>query len=244
MSTNADHLAAAAARFRSETADHQMTVLHDAGLYRHVRFANPGSSFYWFDLITWPGNLAIKGDMGAYMFSREQDMFRFFRGTAAGQINHDYWAEKLPGGRDSAREYDEDVLRAQLAEPLAEHEREYPQLVARYQERKATFDATPHKERYPYSHRGMREPIEPKTIDEVREMIADYDDRGELGYESGARELLADLENADVLADTGEWNLRQYTVFYLWSCHAIRWGISQYDAAKTAAESEPVAVTR
>ena len=30
-----------AERFKRETAGHQMTVLHDDGLYRHLRFMNP-----------------------------------------------------------------------------------------------------------------------------------------------------------------------------------------------------------
>lgn len=233
-------IAEAARRFESETAGHVMTVLHDDDLYRHVRFTNPESSFYWFDLVTWPGTLAIKGGMGTFVFSRETDMFGFFR-AGAGTINPGYWAEKLPDGRDSARKYDEDILRAELVEPLADYEREYPNLLARYQELRATFDALPYGERYPYAARGMREPVEPKTIDEVRELIDGYDDDGLLSHETGARDLLAELENAGVVSDTFEWNLREYTVFFLWCCHAIQWGIGQYDAAKKPAKAEAVA---
>lgn len=225
-------------RFQSETATHQMTVLHDDGLYRHIRFSSPESSFCWFDLITWPGNLAIKGDMGAFMFARDPDMFAFFRAKAGwnmGRINPDYWAEKLPGGRDSAREYDEDKLRAHLIEPLAEHELEYPNLLASYRVRLATYDALPYTERWPYALRGMREPVEPKTADEVREMIAEYANDGQLSHESGAHELLAELEKAEVVSDTFEWNLREYTVHYLWCCHAIQYGIAQYDEARKSA---------
>ena len=99
----------AAERFARDTAKHQMTVLHDDGLYRHLRFAQPrpASSMYWFDLITWPGSLIIRGDIGqSYTFSRLPDMFEFFRGRP-GSINPGYWSEKLDGHRDSAREYSE-----------------------------------------------------------------------------------------------------------------------------------------
>jgi hypothetical protein len=228
-------------RFKSETATHQMTVLHDDGPYRHLRFSSPESRFYWFDLITWPGNLAIKGGMGVFMFARDPDMFEFFRAKAGwnmGRINPDYWAEKLPGGRDSAREYDERVLRAELAGPLADHEKEYANLLARHRERRAQYDALPYNERWPYVIRGMREPVEPKTADEVRELIADYDDSGQLSHEVGARELLAELEQAGVVSDTWEWSLREYTVHYLWCCHAIQWGIAQYDEARQVAAAE------
>lgn len=67
-----------------------MTILHEDGLYRHLRFRKPHTMHHWFDLITWPGNLTITGDMGTYTFARVQDMFDFF----TGHINTDYWAEK------------------------------------------------------------------------------------------------------------------------------------------------------
>lgn len=87
-------------RFAKDVADHRMTVLHDDGLYRHLRFTRPGTGLYWFEITTWPGSLAIRGDMGSFMFSRLPDMFEFF-GT--GDINPGYWAEKTPNyGVDAA----------------------------------------------------------------------------------------------------------------------------------------------
>lgn len=103
-----------AARFARDTASHEMTVLHEDGLYRHLRFMNPRSSEYWFDLVTWPGTLAIRGDVGDdYVFSRVEDMFTFFRGD---EINPHYWAEKLGGGRRSVKEYSETALRERVVE--------------------------------------------------------------------------------------------------------------------------------
>lgn len=74
-----------AARFAREMAGHEMTVLHDDGLYRHLRFTSNlrGHGEYWFYLITWPGCLTIRGDYGnAYTFTREPDMLPFFRDDA------------------------------------------------------------------------------------------------------------------------------------------------------------------
>jgi hypothetical protein len=106
-------------RFVRDTANHQMMVLHDDGLYRHLRFTSrpQGYGEYWFDLITWPGRLAMCGDVGDdYVFSRLPDMFKFFRADRRWGINPHYWAEKLGGGRRSVKEYSEDLLRQRVVE--------------------------------------------------------------------------------------------------------------------------------
>lgn len=116
--------------FRIDTPDHTMQVLRDDGLYRHLRFRRAGfefrcyeveyvsepSMFFQFDLVTWPGYLAISGDIGDYMFCRLPDMIEFFS-AQGGYVNYDYWAEKLvaPVGRRSVRVFSEDRYR-QLVE--------------------------------------------------------------------------------------------------------------------------------
>ena len=59
-------------RFLKDAAAHQMEVLRDDGVNRHLRFKNPESSAYWFEIITWPGTLCIDGDMGTFVFRRLQ----------------------------------------------------------------------------------------------------------------------------------------------------------------------------
>jgi len=106
-----------AARFARDSAAHEMVILHDDGLYRHLRFRSPKTSEYWFDLITWPGRLAMCGDLGDdYVFSRMPDMFEFFRADRRWGINPHYWAEKLGGGRRSVKEYSEELLRQRVVE--------------------------------------------------------------------------------------------------------------------------------
>lgn len=105
MSESADTFAGLAERYRpdvyreflSHVGNHVVSVLHDDGLYRHVRFADPDTLMYSFDLVTWPGHLSITGDIGTgLVFQRHDDMFAFFdSGQADGQINAGYWAEKL-----------------------------------------------------------------------------------------------------------------------------------------------------
>jgi hypothetical protein len=105
-----------AARFHRDTADHQLTVLHDDDLYRHIRLKNPKSSAYWYDLITWPGHLAVVGDCGSFTFARVPDMFDFHRGR---QPNPHYWAQKELSGAPK-REYSEDAFRQIVTERTAE----------------------------------------------------------------------------------------------------------------------------
>ncbi|MCI2958192.1 hypothetical protein MN032_10835 [Agromyces atrinae] len=89
------------------TRAHEMQILHEDGVYRHLRFKAPDTMMWHFDLITWPGSLAIRGDIGSgFIFTRTVDMLRFFdQGQGPGWINASYWAEKLERGSRSAREF-------------------------------------------------------------------------------------------------------------------------------------------
>ncbi|MET1086886.1 MAG: hypothetical protein ABWY04_07175 [Arthrobacter sp.] len=91
-------------RYATDTSGHQMAVLLDTGLYRHLRFADPTTRTSWFEIITTPGLLTINGDMGTFTFSRAKDMFQFFRGTN-GAINDYYWTEKLLASDQPAKSY-------------------------------------------------------------------------------------------------------------------------------------------
>lgn len=201
-----------ALRFAAETSAHQMTVLHDEALYRHLRFRNPASSFYWFDLITWPGNLVFRGDGTSYAFARETDMFEFFR-FSRGRINPGYWSEKLTSDRDSIKRYDQEIFEAKVKEAFVE---------------------------------AVRDGRAPRGLGKaVREEILDTE---EIGWEDGAHRVLRDFaffknpadrydyrKSPDFqFNDAWEWSFRDYDWWFLWACHGIAWGISQYDAARVA----------
>ncbi|KDN86770.1 hypothetical protein [Kitasatospora cheerisanensis] len=95
-------------RFAADAKDHVLTVLHDDGLYRHLRARSPKTSdYYWFELITAPGTLIFRGDGESFVFARLPDMFEFFR-SPSGRVNPSYWAEKLTSDRDSVKAFDED----------------------------------------------------------------------------------------------------------------------------------------
>lgn len=104
-------------RFEGDTRDHRMYVYRDDGLYRHLRFRSPKTWAYGYDLVTWPGHLAITGDVGDYVFARVADMFEFFA-SDSGRINPQYWAEKITN-RDAAkatRRFEPDRVRPRIME--------------------------------------------------------------------------------------------------------------------------------
>jgi hypothetical protein len=161
--TARDPLADVAERFTADVAGHEMTIMREDGLYRHLRFRRMVSrkrptSLYYFDLITWPGHLAIDGDMGGFMFARTEDMFGFFRGS---RINPGYSAEKLRGPA-AVREYSEEKFGQLLDEYLAEYAKQEPGKAA---ERKAEFAARVDD---CYCEEG------------ARELLRDFEDQGAL----------------------------------------------------------------
>lgn len=57
-------------QFLVHVREHEIKVIRDDGLHRHLRFKKQNTSNQYFDLITWPGTICIHGDMGTFVFSR------------------------------------------------------------------------------------------------------------------------------------------------------------------------------
>jgi hypothetical protein len=240
-----------AARF----ANHQMTVLHEDGLYRHLRFEGTADSpfgrypSYPFELITWPYNLVVKAgwtfhfDIGA-----TEDMFVLFRRTAlTGQINPGYWAEKVRAGRDEIEGYDPDLLKAEIGSTLAQWMRD--DLAERVWVKAKDWGLNPEElDAKTGLRRHLAQDVRPEwraANRELREAVhehffsdmADYN----IEYESEAHRALHDFsfrpEGYDgpypyYFADWTEWRLKDFTPGFLHCCHAIRHGIDLYDAAR------------
>lgn len=113
----ANRFARAAEQFANETRDHEMTVLHDEGVYRHIRFQRPKSGIWHFDLVTWPGHLSITGDVGGYTFARAHDMIDFFGQSP--QINPGYWGEKLVA-HSGYKSYSQELFRREVTQAFDE----------------------------------------------------------------------------------------------------------------------------
>ncbi len=188
-----------AKRFAADIAEHQMTVKHDDGLYRHLHFRRPSNGFYWFDLVTWPGSLAIRGDFNGYMFTRLADMFEFFRGDG-GSVNPHYWSEKAEHGRPSTKAYSVDAFKQYVLDDLKHLVEGNPELAAKAE----------------------------------KDILAEIEE-GYVATESDARDVLTRWERDGAFSDTWEWDLTDFEYGFLWCCHAIVWGIAQYDAARVPA---------
>lgn len=118
-------------QFQTNTKDHELTILHEDGLYRHLRMAAPGSYLWSWTIVTWPGYLAIAGDIGdGHTFSRLPDMVEFFEDSQYGtypdgapRINPGYWAEKLGRiQRGTEKKYSPDKFVRRVREALADHD--------------------------------------------------------------------------------------------------------------------------
>ncbi len=121
------------ASFVEQTKAHQLVVLKDDGLYRHLRIQAPGTRMWSWDITTWPGYLATSGDIAdGYMFTRLTDMIDFFTvkgrsrdyySDGAPSIDVRYWAEKLAGGRSmDVKEYQPELFLQRVREHLEESE--------------------------------------------------------------------------------------------------------------------------
>lgn len=231
-----------AARFARDTASHQMTVLHDDGLYRHLRFTNPQRGEYWFDLIALPHNLIFRGDGESYVFSifPTKDLFDLFRKSSyKGGINPQYWSEKLTSDRDSVTKYSQDLFNEQVAGDLKGAEGDYPGVTEAWSEKVDGFLAEFNTE---YEH-GARTALDEFEFgdqfkgscscgDEVLE-----DERHDATMwtirhpqrKSGEHKTAVERVEGFRFYDTSEWNLQDYHWWFLWACNAIVWGIGRYD---------------
>lgn len=189
--------------FAQYVEKHEMTVLKDDGLYRHVRFESPDTSIFWFDLITWPGNLVVTGDVHPFHFARMDDMFEFFGGltTYAHQINPSYWAEKIRGD-NPAISFSEEKFKQQVVQYFMDNRPAYTDKVELWK----TIRADVLDSAYAYS------------LADARHVLSNFRYRNYFPNE--------EFEFADVW----EWDLTDYDHHYLMACHAIVWGIQHYRA--------------
>lgn len=195
-------------QFRANTAKHKMTVLHDTVFeggapYRHVRFAEPGTGIWSFDLITWPGHLTITGDLQPFTFRRTHDMFAFFNGGV--DINPSYWGEKCVAGvtegfsdevyRESVHQNMEGLLTDAYDRPRYDED---DMVAIRAAVREDLLEADPY------------------TVDHARHLMANF------------AVLLPSSGETFSFSDTYEWDVEGYVHHFLLSCHAIRWGVKTY----------------
>ncbi|MFG3476412.1 hypothetical protein ACGF3K_14270 [Streptomyces sp. NPDC047980] len=242
----------AKARFERDTAGHQMTVLHDDGLYRHLKFMNPEhGSFGSFQLITWPYNLVVKAGWTFHFdIDATPDMFDLFRRTSfSGEINPGYWQEKVRAGRDEVEGFEPDLMKAEIASTLAQWMRDDLDNRVTRKAKELGFTqeelktkpgirkelARQVRQEWRAANRELREAVHEHFFSEMTEY--------NIEYESEARRALHDFSfrpEGDTrtwpyyFADWHEWRMTDYSPGFLHCCYAIRHGIDLYIAARKA----------
>lgn len=208
-------------RFRNDIAEHKLTVQHDENGYRHLVARKPGTGMYGFDIVTFPGTLVIRGDMGTYLFTRESDMIGFFDDGQTPElpiaINPGYWAEKTPqyGVNDTSiatRSYDR--LIAQLMESAHEYTTGWDV------DSLASF------------YRDMSEEL-------LSALETESDIESALG-------TITRWEHAssEPFESAYEWDFSEYTAQFEWCCYAIVWACRMYrDIERQLTEADEAAPT-
>jgi hypothetical protein len=210
-------------RFLKEVATHEMEVIRDDGIYRHLHFAKPGTMYMHFDLITWPGYLCYTGDMGTYVFTRVRDMFTFFRrdGDEGADlfrwIDRRYWAEKVEAAdkADGIKEFSEEIFTRNVMEHLVGWIHENRDRTTK-DERRELWDEV------------------------VSEVVQLDDDSQGSRRQAAAHDFSHKVSHAAGtfwFRDFFEHDNTDFTLRFTWCCYALRWGINQYDQAKASAKS-------
>lgn len=209
-------------RFLKDVATHEMHILHEDGIYRHIRFKRPGTGCMHFDLITYPGHLVYSGDMGCYVFSRLNDMFEFFRTDRRSDdglyINRSYWAEKLQavdGGRshvEGCKEFSEERFNRAVTGDLIQWIRDHRDDTTK-EERRELWDAV------------------------MWDVIGADSDGGGYRKQCAAHDFWHEIKPGLKFEfyDFGEHTVTDYTFSFIWCCYALAFGVKKYDEAKGAA---------
>jgi hypothetical protein len=219
-------------RFLRDVAKHEMTVIRDDGVHRHIRFKQPDSSNMFFDLVTWPGFLCYSGDMGTYVFQRTQDMFGFFRknGRLNG-IDHRYWAEKIEAAdRTGVEKHSHDEFTRQIndwTDQQAEAEKpgdDEPERLVLWAE----------------AYAELRAEVESEVLSADSNEVRCFDAANDFQHAGDAWQAFHGPDAKFEFTDFWEVDTKEYTPRFLWCCYALAWGIEQYDTAKRlAAEAVP-----
>jgi hypothetical protein len=208
--------------FLKNVTNHEMKILRDDGVNRHIRFKPPASMNMQFDLVTWPGHLCYCGDMGTFVFSRLNDMFQFFRTDADSAwlksegltlgINPSYWGEKLEAvdKGEGFKKFDDSKFDRIIKGILIQWVRDN------------TYRTTKSERR--------------ELWDEVMQCVIETD-----GDSGGYRKLTAAYDFQHMVNDRvgrfhfndlWEFDFDEYTHRFIWCCYALAWGIKIYDASK------------
>ncbi|MFD4320504.1 hypothetical protein [Streptomyces sp. NPDC058548] len=208
-------MAEAEERFASEADGARMTVVKDDGVHRHLSFQFPKASWGPCEVVTWPGALTLRGGLGCWSFTRDEDMFSFFRPSPnATRVNPTYWAEKLvPGSGSRVKEYAEDRARAYVRQAVAEAVQRHDHITAEYAEDWLFSDWCD---------------ADFSTESGLMRTLGRFEGRGDA--DRSTRSLL-DSAASEFVFPVQDWELHRYSDWFLLACVVLPWAVEQYDAA-------------
>lgn len=118
-----EHLPKIGRMFAADTKDHQLTILLDQGEHRHLRAhtvdAETGRPrhLHSVNLVTWPGRVAVSGDMNGFTFRADLPTLR---SATQGDISWSYLAEKVDAGADNTRGFSTEAFHEALWEQVTQ----------------------------------------------------------------------------------------------------------------------------
>lgn len=197
-----------------------MVVLLDDGIYRHLRFKEPASGAYWFDIVTYPNHIVIGGDMGAFVMTRLHDMFNFIRtddndfnkNKNGLSINPRYWGEKIVSGADGIKEFSIN---------------KFKEVVTYCIDSKLEGEGWSESEIHELKSEVLNE-IDYCDDNEVRlfDLINEYEYNGD-ETEDGESRNFTFTDFWEYMNSTTVW-----TFHYIWKCYALAYAVQEYDKFK------------
>ena len=189
--------------FLETVKDHELTVNIDQGVFRDLTVKTPDSVHRSYHITTRPNSLIFTGDMGSFVFTRLNDMFRFFRSDEY-KINPDYWAEKVQAQdmRSGVKAFDSKHANQSLKDALSTY----------LSENKYSLDE--------------------QEIIEANNAVDSVDCSSQTTFENSMEQWDSEFSGGFSPSYYFDTDGETYTYRYLWCCYAIVHAIKLYDAQK------------
>ena len=201
-------------RFLKDIKDHQIEIIKDDGVYRHIKCQSPDTWNMGFYIITFPGGLLYTGDVGTYEFERIEDMFRFFRSgidekTGDINISSAYWAEKCLSESifgNGIKEFDPELFKERIKEYFEQY-----------------YEDNDSKEK--------------ETVwEEIKSQILDFSEDSEWSLVAALNNfsLYHGIDTEFAFYDFWDgFSGMSKTFHFIWCLYAIVWTIQKYDEIKS-----------
>lgn len=241
-------------RFIVETAEHEMTVLHEENPYLHLRFGNSDSSGYWFELITTPSAIVFRGEGESFVFGGMRDIQALYRHGrwSDGSLHFDptYWASKLTSLQAAAREYSQARFDAHATELIRAAQERFPGIETAWLEF-AYGEGSEYNLEY---EDGAREALAAFYYGELKRSVCTTCN-SEIEYDSTQRppavwreahEGLLHIRYTNTLVgfrfrDPEPAAFDDFGWWFLFACSAVMWGMNHYDRHRAAREAQNIA---